>query len=246
MRVNFFGRLDEQVAKGGLPTALRQLIERFWGEISVKAAKGTIEILKKKPVLVICNHPYELDIFPLIAALPPRKDVFLVASANFLGLGSNIDGHIIPVYIRHTELRSTKWSVWIGSHLSLKARLPRAESRARNSRALKTAVNKVQSGHVVVFSPEGPRGMKGGWGKGLGLVVDELKNSNGYLVMAHVSGVTTLDHFRFIPGLKLAYPRLEVKFFRPVRLARFRPAGAPGELTSKLREEYYRKVIKTQ
>ena len=240
---SFFKSLDFSIERNTLPVALRQIIEKHWGRMDIIASKKTLGILKKGSALVICNHPYELDIFPILAALPRRQDVYLVASANFLGLGPNIDKHIIPVYIRHTELKSTKWSVWIGSHLSLKAPLPRDKSQAKNNKSLTVAAEKINDGSVVLFSPEGPMGIKGGWGTGIGLLINQIKNpNNSYLVMAHASGVTTLDHFRFLPGVRNLYPKIGVQFYEPIKLSTFEVLGSPTEITRTLRARYYRVV----
>lgn len=237
---NLFRFLDSLVEKNTLPTAVRQIIGKYWGEIEVIVSPETLKILQNKPVLLICNHPYELDIFPIVAALPARNDVYLVASANFLGLGPNIDKHIIPVFIRHTELKSTKWSVWIGSHLSFKSPLPRSQTHTRNIQAIKTAANRIKRGAVVVFSPEGPMGIKGGWGRGLGSLVSQLKTTkNLYLVMSRAIGATTFDHFRFIPMVKRIFPPLKVQFFNPVRLDDLGLTGSSQEITLKIRKYYY-------
>lgn len=237
---NFSKSLDSSIGKNTLPTAVRQIIEKYWGRIEVVASPETLSILHNKPVLLICNHPYELDIFPILGALPGRRDVYLVASANFLGVGPNIDKQIIPVYIRHTELESTKWSVWIGSHLSFKSPLPKSQSHARNVQAIKTAASRIKRGSLVVFSPEGPKGIGGGWGKGLGLLIVKLMGiERGYLVMAHAGGVTNLDHFRFIPVIRKLFPSLKVTFFDPIELGSIEKYKNPEEITLRLREKYY-------
>ncbi len=91
--------LDQDIKIGGLVGAMKKLAVRNASEPIRILDKQTQEILTKKPVLIVANHPHEAETLALLASLPQRKDVFMVIASLFMNLAPNADKYFIPVYV---------------------------------------------------------------------------------------------------------------------------------------------------
>jgi 1-acyl-sn-glycerol-3-phosphate acyltransferase len=76
-------KFDSMVGVYGLQGAMRELVRRTGSRLERGSQdSSTMEILQTKPVLLICNHPHDIETFALGAALPDRDDLFFIGSHN--------------------------------------------------------------------------------------------------------------------------------------------------------------------
>jgi 1-acyl-sn-glycerol-3-phosphate acyltransferase len=148
----------------------------------------TITILRTKPVLLISNHQ-GIDMIPIFAAIPERKDCYLIAASDFKHMGSNISKRIIPIYIR-TQTRNTspKLSTHIGKFLHFGPRLDGDVAHRKNIESISQAAAVINKGGLVLIFPEGAH-CGGEWFSGVGYLASEL-NRDAYIININVKGAT--------------------------------------------------------
>ena len=94
--------LDTNVRKYGYQKGILKSFHHYKTPIITKSlTKQTIHVLKNKAVVIVANHPHELDPSALVASLPSRQDSYLIINSRFMGVCKSIDKYLIPVYVRH-------------------------------------------------------------------------------------------------------------------------------------------------
>ena len=214
-------KFDSMIGTHGLQGAMRELVRRSGGKLETSGLDPSVEdILRTKPVLLICNHPHDIETFALGAALPDREGLFFIGSHNLQGIGDNLAAHIIPVYIgKHEkgEGKQFKLSVRVGRRFKLGPDMSEEEAHQRNEQSIITAAEKIAQGHLVVIYPEGPKGKEGKWMDGIGYLLYHLCNTpDAQIVFAHVSGTSDKDILRLIPGASRFFPTVKVNFSTPM------------------------------
>jgi len=82
---SFIRYLDQDTPEVGIQKAFLRAAKRSQTKLVVnKVSKKTQEIFKNKPVVIVANHPNEMEPLALMAALPPRKDTYMIISACFM------------------------------------------------------------------------------------------------------------------------------------------------------------------
>ncbi|HEX7042657.1 MAG TPA: hypothetical protein VF189_05400 [Patescibacteria group bacterium] len=179
----FIKRLDKATEKEGIPGAAREIFSKF--KLKTTAywdgdQRHTQEILKdtSKPVILVSNHPHMIEPLFFVAALPPRKNLSVVALSGVeYFFGKEIKSCLIPVYHkfifegkRHRQIR-----------------------RDRNTKQIFEAEKRLADGGAIMIMPDG--GDKtGNWRNGsLQLLEKALNLPEAYLVMAKVDNAKKGD-----------------------------------------------------
>lgn len=211
---------DQMIGKYGLQGTADYLVKKTSGRLQTFGlTKDVQKILASKPVIVICNHPHDIETFALAATLPRRNDVFLVASKNLQAIGVNLARHIIPVYTQRQERgkgKHYKFSVKIGRHFNFGRKVSDTEAHQFNINSISQAAQKINRGGLVAIFPEGPRGKEGRWLDGVGyLLLQLIATKKVYVVTVYVQGTADRDIFRLVPGLGRFFPEIQVFYSQP-------------------------------
>ncbi len=212
--MGFLRRLDEELGCSGLVAVAREKVAS-WGGVDIKIDKQTLKVLRTRPVVVVANHPGELDPVVLAAAMPERDDMYFVVDATFVGILKNLDEHLIPVYIQNNieaEGRRTwreKFLGWRG----LVERLPLEEEGKRNRRSIRVASEKLEKGGLVVIYPAAN---DGSWYSGVGYMLAGMKGKKVLVVMAEIKGSNRWSWLKLVPGLGRLLGGFKVRFSKPV------------------------------
>ncbi|HJY98498.1 MAG TPA: hypothetical protein VJ227_02165 [Patescibacteria group bacterium] len=238
-----FRGYDRKIGEEGLHRATDWLITRSGGRVEGFADDETRAVLTGEPVLLIANHTWGAEAFPLIAALPPRKDVFVISGLDYTTLGSNLTPHLIPVFSTEPTkkederlLAKLRKVLKIGPMLTLTPR----EAGERNVSAIKKACEIVNGGGMVIICPSGARKDEASWYTGIGHMIKGVGGESGaYLIYAYISGTSSLDPLRFFPGIGKYLPTFRVFLSRPRKASEiFSGETRPVGLTKTLQDEY--------
>lgn len=214
--------LDQSVGELGLHQAMKKRVLESGTKYEVGGlTPETQEVLEHRPVILVCNHRHDAESIALLAALPPRKAVSIIASVGQIGIGENIAKYLIPVYISHNEQgKNLKMSVRISKRFKIAPKFSELEEAKRNIKSMHLAAERVKQGQMVVIFPEGPLGKEGKWLSGVGHLIKEVgADSDAFLVMANVRGTTDLDLLRTLPLVSKVLPKIRVDFAKPKKLS---------------------------
>lgn len=220
---------------------MREILKITGSKLKVINKESRLKsVFKNDPVIVVANHPAMTDVITLVAAEEPRKDSHLVISSNFLGMLSNLDKHLIPVYVNHRLLdkqdpfngliklfRKIHWS----KNYSLKI------SHQKNVESMKKAGLIIKGGGMVSMFPGGG-GKNGEWFTGIGyLINDAISNKKTKIVMAYSEGTSPWDLIRLIPGISRLMPKFRITF-SPDESAFSYNGMEPKDITESLKNKY--------
>ena len=89
--------INKDIETYGFVGANRKTVERSGTTLTTIASLKTKRIIKKKAVVIVANHPFEVETIAIISSLPLREDIFLIINAMFVGLVKKLDKNLIPV-----------------------------------------------------------------------------------------------------------------------------------------------------
>ena len=241
-------RLDEYLKDHTLPEAVRLLcrLTRNVPEV-FGMTEETERILREESVLLVGNHDFVTEQFPIIASLPPRDTISMMGERSFLGIGPNFANYLLPIYfdpqtiarsqketIRRTQARERR-GIRFAPSMSWR------EGHLINKRSMAEAVKRLDEGELVIILPQGVLGTTE-WLAGVGRVIKGLKpDSLTYYVKVYVKGATKKDWCRIIPGANLVFPRYKVTYSEPQvidQVLEQRRLQRPMTITSQLRKDY--------
>lgn len=214
-------RFDRSVGEKGVQETVANLIKRTGNNIEVVGRTERVEeILKNQAVLVVGNHPYDIEPIPLLATLPNREDIFMLGSSDFLTVGSNSTGHLIPIYISdQARDEGVKISARLGKWFRFGQRYQWKEAHKRNLESIRQAGERLSEGNLVIIFPQGAKGDKE-WSSGIGHLVKGLETGNDiFYEKVHISGTSNFDALRLIPGLRRALPVIRVIYSEPQNIS---------------------------
>ena len=232
---------DKIVGDKGLQGAMAELVERTGSKLEVRGKEKVEEVLAKKPVLVVANHPYDAEMIPLIASLPPREDIHIIGGSDFVGIGPNLKKHLIPVYVAgHIQTERQKLSTRMIGRFQFGPRPSPEKARSLNREAINNASQKIREGGMVILFPAGLRGKQAKWFSGIGHLLGKLgEDSNAHIVNAYVKGTSNLDPLRLAPGIRRFLPSLKVTFANSQNIGNLiKKENSPGKLTRLLQDDY--------
>ncbi len=237
----FVAKLDENIGRYGLQTGMAEIGKAFNSRPIVSFPdEKTVQDLRGKPVILVVNHPYQAEFLPLLASLPPRKDVYLIASNEIFNISPNLDRHLIPVFIQHRKIKNKMVRILhkflISFHHS--SRPTPQEAHQKNIEGLKNAGQKIEKGAMVIIVPDGGS-IDGKWRPGLGYLIKGVKRKDALFIMAYVQGTSYLDYLRLIPLFGRVLSTFKVFFSKPVRLNQLSPDSEAREIVLKAEDQYH-------
>lgn len=233
VKKGIFLRLDKKIRDLGVNHCLLALVNYLGGQPVVKISRKTRKVLLSRPVVVVANHPGEIDPLLLGAVLPARTDINLIIDATFAGWLSSLRRYLIPVWIQNNieaEGRRT-WKERLLVRAGVVDQLSEEEEKRRNIQSLRLASSRLEKGGVVVIFPAG----KEGWYSGVGHVIGGVINRPVWVVMVQIIGTSRWDLIRLVPGIGKVLPKFKVKFSEPLLIEK----RNPRRLTGFLEERYY-------
>lgn len=208
----------------GVSKTFKRLMKKVSRDFIINLPEDTKKTLKKDRVLVICNHPSQADVLLLLAALPPRPDIFMVIMHRLLSILPSIDKHLIPVYISHriNEFSKPDWKFNLLTKLHFSPEYPREIAHQKNLESIALATKKIDNGHLLCLFPAGGTENGRDFLPGVGHLLKNLKNpAKTKIVMVHVSGTSTWDYLRIIPFFNKFLPRFRVNFSEVQEASKF-------------------------
>lgn len=217
-------------------------MEKCSSDLEINLPKVTEKTLKNERVVLICNHPAQAEVLILLAAIPPRKKVFLVAMHGLLSILPAADRHLIPVYVTYpidNESRHS-WKFRLFNKFHFVPEYSQEEAHQNNIKNIDLATRKIDGGALVAIFPTG--GAKNGsdFKPGIGHMIKNLKYpEETRIVMAHVRGTSFWDFFRILPFLGKIFPKFKIDFSEPLRARDFLGDNARF-ISYNLQNVYYR------
>lgn len=245
-KIPIFGKLfwefDKIAGEKGIHNAVADIIKRTKTKIIVHGlTKETIEILKSKPVILVANHPYEIEFILLIEALPKRNNIFVIAASDLMGMGPNTSSYLIPVFNhKYFNKGGHKLSVIIAKLFHLGPRFSPLIEHKKNIENLEHAESIVKDKGLVIIFPEGILKTGSPWFLGIGYLLRSVyKKSNGFYVRAYIKGTSYFDILRLIPIIRGFFPPVSVYFDSPRDLSIvLKNNEDPKKITKNLQDEY--------
>lgn len=236
----FIQTFDEEVKKSGWQQAARCVVQRTNTKLSIHGINpGLKKILRHKGVILVVNHPSEAEILALIAALPPRQDVYLIANAMLVGICPSVDKHLIPVYIwNNRNTKDKRAFIWTLLHsLYPQKKYSPEQEHEKNILSIKIASEKVRSGAMVIIFP-GKKYPSGHWFDGVGYLVSGVGGrKETYIIKVYSEGTSSWDYIRLLPFIGKILPAVKISFSTPSPIKRY-ILNDPKRITRKLEQEY--------
>lgn len=195
----------------------------------------------------MANHPYEIETLALIAALPKREKINLIATSYLQGLHTSLDRNLIPVYISHhyPDIRSTRLRKLSGIILEKYyhySYLSEKEEHQKNIESIALAAKKVRDGEIVIIfpSPHRQKNHQDKWYPGVGWLLKNIGSKDDvYYVKAYISGSSNWDYLRLFPKTGIFLPKIKVHFAQPQKLSDLLKNNLdPKDLAGKLEVKY--------
>ncbi|MGI5826404.1 MAG: hypothetical protein ACOX50_03250 [Patescibacteria group bacterium] len=238
---NYLKNLDEHLKRDGLQNGMLNLIKWTKTPLAIEGLSAQLsQILKEEAVVVVANHPFQAEVFALLAALPPRKNAFLIATDEFYGILPHLDQHLIPVYVKHHSSPTKKEQMFLKLlHFFYPSKiLPIDQAHKKNILRIDEASQKVNRGGLVIIFPEVRRREK--WQAGVGYLLKNIKsNKKTYFVQAYIEGTTPKDYFRLIPLVSRFLPPFKITFAKPLEVNDIVNKTDDGKKTAALLAEQY-------
>lgn len=233
--------INHDIKTHGMSPTIRAIIQKCANGFTIEMSKKTQKTLTKDRVLLICNHPSQADVLLLLAAIPPRTNVFLIVINGVLSILPAINKHLIPVYIAHRLNHKPKydWKYHLFKKLHYAPEYPREIAHQKNIQSITRATQKIDQGSLVGIFPAG--GSENGYdfSPGVGHIIKNLRYpEQTRIVMAYVSGTSIWDFFRIIPFLRKLFPKFKIQFSEPIKASDL--SGSNGrQISRNLQTIYY-------
>jgi len=168
--------MDREVAKKGPGAGFSYLFSERNARIKSRWDSDedkTKQILAdpSKPVILVSNHPHQLEPLIFLAELPQRKNTSVIGMSELKKiLGPQMQKQYIPVY-RNPPLEPEEH---------------KAKRRAKNIESINEATRRLRDNEAVLIAPAGGE-RTGKWQRGVSLLVEEaLQLDEAYIVMGYV------------------------------------------------------------
>lgn len=207
-----FRSVDANVSNRGFVDGLKKSFADLGTDIEVSISPTTLSILKNEPALVLSNHPF-IDVFSVVAALPERKNVKLIATVEFMRCAPSMDDHIIFVDTRHRK-KAQKIGRVFHAFIGILNPIPRlsySEAHQKNIDAISAASTHVNNGGLVVLFPSS-NSKNGEWQQGVGHLLNATDKNRTQVVNVQVTGSLFSERLRKLPFLSFIIPKVKVTF----------------------------------
>lgn len=233
--------INRSLKRHGLTYTIRNIVGKVSPGYKVSCPKQTEKVLETKRTLLICNHPAEADVLLMLAAIPPRQDVYLVAMHGLLSILPAINKHLIPVFISHRIDNDSchDWKYRLFKKLHSIPEYSKAVAHLKNVNSIAKASRKIDHGSLVGIFPSGGGKYGSPFLPGVGHLIKNLKYpTQTHVVMAHVSGTSSWDFFRILPLVNRLLPKFKIEFSLPIPASRINQ-GSGRTIAQKLEAQYY-------
>ena len=233
-------RTNRNIEKYGYAETFARIIRKGSRGTILHRDPETLRTLEEDAVLVIGNHPAEIDVLLGLSLCPQREDVFFIINIAFMSLVPAFDKHCIPFYINYRI--TSKSGFKILNAISPSPMLSEFASTKLNLKSLYLAAEKLNEGGMVIIAPGAGKHDKE-FNSGTGYMINALKDPKKIkLVMTYISGTTQADLFRLLPFVGKLFPKFRVAFSTPTTLDKF-ISGDVKKDTQNL-EDYYFNWVK--
>lgn len=216
---NFIRTIDQDIKRQGFIQAMRYVVKRSHGKLVVHGLSNEVQhILQTKPVIVVANHPDDVEVIALIASLPERRDVYMIVNARMMGVVKSVDRNLIPVYIEHHHNPYHHNAIlrYLLETYHPKDTLTPEEEHGRNIKSIDRAAEIVNGGGLVIIFP-GRRSVDGHWFPGVGHLSKKVKNRKStYIFRVFSQGTSFLDILRLLPFMSHFLPVITIHFSQPL------------------------------
>ncbi len=234
-----FHRLNEDIKNFGVQIAFKHVIEKRGVHFILKGLDPElIKVLSSHRVILVSNHPHEIEPFVLLASLPKRSDAFVVANIMFFNWLSELNKHLIPVHVRHRLGKAERFRLrarlfWL---LPLANKnISYAKGHKENITNINNASKKIDAGGMVIIFPGVDQKH---WFPGVGFLLKHTTTIEPiYMVKVNITGINKLDLFRIIPFLSKLFPPITITFSKAKQVHNLRFRDGKG-ITMELERDY--------
>jgi hypothetical protein len=241
-----FNAVNSDIAKSGLQNAMANILKKTHTNLIVKGVdKKMLQVLQEESVILVANHPHEIEPVVLLASLPKnRNSVSIVTNVKFVNFLSNLNKYIIPVYIQHhfgKAIRLSTRAKLFGKLDLSDEKIDYKTAHQRNVDSIKIASQKIDMGNLVIIFPGEEQTH---WFFGVGYLLKGTKTKKGvYFVKAYIRGTKKFDLLRILPFVRNYFPHITVTFTKAKKVNSLRKYD--GKKITSILENDYRKWRKS-
>lgn len=217
-------KIDLEIGGLTFPKAMQNLLERHGAKLKVLGKdKYLTEILRNASVVVVSNHPNEVDVPILLASLEPRDDLYMVAVSVMMGFSKNLDKHLIPVYVNHRmkDRKRTRLTNKFFRKVHMDYGFSQDQAHQKNIGSIDRTSEILSNGGMVVIFPEDSDKIKS-WQPGIGYIINGLKEpKKTFVVEAFIENSKMWHLLGVIPFVSKLIPTYRVTLSRPILASKF-------------------------
>lgn len=224
----FLKKVNNGLQKNGLSQTFKSIADEYSRGFIINSSPQTLNSLQHDPLILICNHPSQAEVFLTLGALPPRQNIFMISIHNLLGIIPALDKHLIPVYINHRLETQNKfdWKTKLLNFFHYSPVFSKNEAHQKNIDSIKLAAQKIDQNSLVIIFPAGGTDNGRDFLPGVGYLVNQVKKyRQAKIVFAHASGTSTFDFLRLLPFVDKLMPDFKIEFSPVYSLSDFRYAN---------------------
>lgn len=238
-------RIDKETSTMGISYALKNAINHSKSKINLfVASKKVMKILTKSPTIVLSNHYSFFDSIIIGSVLPFRKNIFFIANSFYLGLGKNIDRHILPIHMSHYWTKTSNYLsnclMKIVYFFSRQKQNTFSKNHDLNRKTIDKAVSLLLKNALILLLPEDL--IKKHWFKGIGHLI---KKTNAlaskktiYIVFIKIEGISGWDILRIFPYVGKLLPKITVSITHCSSISKLKKYSNANTITSLLEKKY--------
>ncbi|MCA9391793.1 hypothetical protein KC614_01135 [candidate division WWE3 bacterium] len=224
-KLPIFGRLINEIETNvhnlGIQNGFARTFKDHNVEIVADYDEQTAHILEHEACILVVNHPHEIEVIALAAALPPRKDAYVIANAGFMAICPSVDKHILPVYVTNNEQSASNWPfiMRLAGKLHPLASYDANEEHKKNIETINAGGQKLIEGATVAIFPD-RHSTNGHWFNGVGYMTKAAENTTRdlFVVNVFVEGTTSHDYLRLLRPIAKRLPDIEVHVSQPTKI----------------------------
>lgn len=238
-------QIDKDITQIGLNHALKNVIIQSQSKIELASVtKKVTTILTKSPTIVISNHLSFFDSITIGSILPYRKSSFFIANSFYLGLGKNIDRHILPIHMSHYWTKTNDFfNNWLMKIVYLFSRQKQNSfdiNHALNRKTIDKAVSMLFKNALVLLLPEDLKQKR--WFKGIGHLIKKsntLTNKRTvYIVFIKIEGISNWDFLRILPFVGKWLPKITITIMHHSPISQLKKYKKSNTITRLLEKKY--------
>lgn len=240
----WIGKIDEDIGNSSFTEAMRNLLKRHGARVKFvgKDAK-MISLLKESPVLVVSNHPNEVDVPLMLASLEPRDDVYMVSVSSMSGISPNLDKHLIPVYVNHRmkDKKRTRITNKVFRKIHFDYDMTLDEAHQKNIESIERTSKILDNKGLVAIFPEGSDDLKS-WQPGVGYIIKGLKYPDvTSVIYVYIENTSAWHILGIIPLVSKLIPAYKVYLSKPASAGKW--PGENAKVITRLMELDYKKWV---